>query len=240
MKLDTKILSKILSNQVYIVKAMVFPVVTYGCESWTIKEAECQRINAFKLWGCRSLLRAPWTARKSNQSILKEISPEYSLEGLMLKLMLQYFGHLMRRADSLGKIPMLGKTESRRRRGWQEDEMTETGIHWCHPLNLWGACCSSWGCKESDTTEQLNNKKFSSRKKGRGLKSIKFEMKKGEVTKDTTETQRIIRVKQLSANYMDNLVEMDKFLEKYNLPRLNQEETENMSRPIKYWNWNCD
>ena len=102
---------------VHIVKAMVFPVVMYGCESWTIKKAEYQRIDAFKLWCWRRLLRVPWIARRSNQSILKEISPEYSLEGLMLKLKLQYFGHLMRRADSLEKTLMLGKTECKRRRG---------------------------------------------------------------------------------------------------------------------------
>ena len=94
-------------TNVHLVKAMVFPVVMYGCESWTIKKAECQRIDAFELWCWRRLLRVPWTARKSNQSILKEISPEYSLEGLMLKLKLQYFGHLMRRTDSLEKTLML-------------------------------------------------------------------------------------------------------------------------------------
>ena len=99
------------------VKAMIFPVVMYGCESWTIKKAEHIRIDAFELWCWRRLLRVPWTARRSNLSILKEINPEYSLEGLMLKLKLQYFGHLMRRADSLEKTLMLGKTESRRRRG---------------------------------------------------------------------------------------------------------------------------
>ena len=98
---------------------MVFPVVMYGCESWTVKKAEHQRIDAFELWCWRRLLRVPWTARKSNQSILKEINPEYSLEGLMLKLKLQYFGHLMWRVDSLKKSLMLGKTEGRRRRGWQ-------------------------------------------------------------------------------------------------------------------------
>ena len=96
---------------------MAFPVVMYGCENWTIKKAECQRIDAFKLWCQRRLLRVPWTARRLNQSILKEINPEYSLEGLMLKLKLQYFGHLMQRADSLEKTLMLGKTEGRRRRG---------------------------------------------------------------------------------------------------------------------------
>ena len=98
-------------------KAMAFVIVMYGCESWTIKKSECRRIDAFELWWSRRLLRVPWTARRSNQSILKEISPEYSLEGLMLKLKFRYFGHLMRRADSLEKTLMLGKTESRRRRG---------------------------------------------------------------------------------------------------------------------------
>ena len=101
------------------VKAVVFPVVTYGCETWTIKKAEHQRIDAFELWCWRRLLRVPWTARRSSQSILKEISPGWSLEGLMLKLKLQYFGHLMRRADSLEKTLMLGKIEGRRRRGRQ-------------------------------------------------------------------------------------------------------------------------
>ena len=98
---------------------MVFPVVMYGCESWTIKKAECRRIDAFELWCWRNLLRVPWTGRRSNQSILKEISPGCSLEGLMLKLKLQYFGYLMWRTDSLGKTLMLGKIEGRRRRGWQ-------------------------------------------------------------------------------------------------------------------------
>ena len=106
-----------LSTKVCPVKAMVFPVVMYGCESWTIKKAECRRIDAFELWCWRRLLRVPWTARRSNQSILKEISPGYSLVGLMLKLKFQYFGHLMRRADSFAKALMLGKTEGRRRRG---------------------------------------------------------------------------------------------------------------------------
>ena len=104
-----------LPTKVRLVKAMVFPVVMYGCESWTIKKAECQRINTFELWCWRRLLGVPWTARRSNKSILKEISPECSLEGLMLKL--QYFGHLMRRADSLEKTLMLVKIEDKRRRG---------------------------------------------------------------------------------------------------------------------------
>ena len=108
-----------LPTEVPIVKAMVFPVIMYGWESWTIKKAEGQRMDAFELWCCRRLLRVPWTARRSNQSILKEINPEYSLEGLMLKLKLQYFGHLMGRADLFEKTLILGKIESRKRRGWQ-------------------------------------------------------------------------------------------------------------------------
>ena len=108
-----------LSIKAHLVKALVFPVVMYGCESWTIKKAECRRIDVFELWCWRRLLRVPWTARRFNQSILKEISPGCSLEGLMLKLKLQYFGHLMGKADSLEKTLMLGKIEGRRRRGWQ-------------------------------------------------------------------------------------------------------------------------
>ena len=107
-------------ERVHLVKTMVFPVVMYGFESWTIKKAEHQRIDAFELWCWRRLLRVPWTTRRSNQSILKEISPEYSLEGLMLKLKLQHFGHLMWRADSFEKTMMLGKIEGRKRRGWQK------------------------------------------------------------------------------------------------------------------------
>ena len=109
-----------LSTKVRLVKAIVFPVVMYVCESWTIKKAECQRIDAFELWCWRRLLRVPWTARRSNQSILKEISPVCSLEGLMLKLKLQYLGNLMQRTDSFEKTLMLGKIEGRRRRGWQK------------------------------------------------------------------------------------------------------------------------
>ena len=108
-----------LPTKVHLVKAMVFPVVMYGCESWTIKKAECWRIDAFQLWCWQRLLRVPWTARRSNQSILKEISPGWSLEGLMLKLKLQYFGHPMRRVDSLEKTLMLGGVGGKRRRGWQ-------------------------------------------------------------------------------------------------------------------------
>ena len=115
-----------LSTKFCLVKAMVFPVVKYGCESWTVKKGECQRIDAFELWCWRRFLRVPWTARRSNKFILKEISPEYSFEGLMLKLTLKYFGHLMRKADSLEKTLMLGKIEGRRRRGrprmkWLDD-----------------------------------------------------------------------------------------------------------------------
>ena len=108
-----------LSTKVRLVKAMVFPVVMYGCESWTVKKAEHQRIDAFELWCLRRLLRVPWTARRFNQSILKEINPKYSLDGLMLKLKLQYFGQLMRRTDSLEKTLMLGKVEGKRRKEWQ-------------------------------------------------------------------------------------------------------------------------
>ena len=119
-----------LSTKDRLVKTMVFPVVMYGCESWTINKAECKRTDAFELWCWRRLLRVPWTARRSNQSILKEIGPRYSLEGLMLKRKLQYFGHLMRRADSVEKTLMLGKIKGRRRRGrqrmWWLEGITES------------------------------------------------------------------------------------------------------------------
>ena len=151
-----------LSTKVHLVKAMVFPSVMYGCESWTIKKAEHRRLDAFELWCWRRLLRVPWTARRSSQSILKEISPGYSLEGLMLKSKLQYFGHLMRRADSFAKTLMPGKIEGRRRRGRQRMRWLD-GITNSMDMSLGVgdgqgglACCSSWGCKESDTTEQLN------------------------------------------------------------------------------------
>ena len=145
---------------------MVFPVVMYGCESWTVKKAEHRRIDAFELWCWVRLLRVPWTARESNQFILKEMSPKYSLEGLMLKLKLQYFGHLMWRTDSFEKILILGKIEGGRRRGWQR---MRDG--WMASLTRWTwvwvnsgvgdgqgglACCSPWDCKELDTSEQLN------------------------------------------------------------------------------------
>ena len=149
-----------------LVKAMVFPVVVYGYESQTIKKAERPRIDAFELWCWRRLLRVPWTARRSNQSSLKEINPECSLEGLMLKLKLQYFGHLMQRADSLEKTLMLGKIEGRRR-GQQRmrwlDGLTDTmDMCWVSSGSWTGdrqeglACYSSWGHKESDMTERLN------------------------------------------------------------------------------------
>ena len=120
-----------LLTKVCLVKAMVFPVVMYGCESWTMKKTECWKTDAFKLWCWRRLLRVLWTARRSKQSILKEINPEYSLPGLMLKLKLQYFGHLMRRADSLEKTLMLGRIEGKRRRGRQRDKI----VGWHHQLN---------------------------------------------------------------------------------------------------------
>ena len=126
-----------LPTNIRLVKAMVFPVVVYGCESWTVKKAECRRIDAFELWCWRRLLRVPWTARRSNQSILNEISPGCSLEGLMLKLKLQYFGHLMRRADSLEKTLMLGKIEGRRRRGQQRVRSLD-GIIYLMDVSLGG------------------------------------------------------------------------------------------------------
>ena len=154
-----------LPTKVHLVKAMVFVVVMYGCESWAINKAEHRRIDAFELWCWRRLSRGPWTARRSNQFSLKEISPEHSLEGLMLKLKVQHFGHLMRRTNSLEKTLMLGKSEGRRRR-WRHYEM----VGWHHRLNEHEfeqaagagdgqgnlACCSPWGCKELDMTEWLN------------------------------------------------------------------------------------
>ena len=153
-------------TKVHLVKVMVFLVAMYGFKSWTIKKAEHQRIDAFELWYWRRLLRAPWTARRSNLSILKEINPEYSLEGLMLKLKFQYFSHLMWRTDSVKKDPDAWKDWRQEEKRTREDEMVE----WHHQLNghefeqapgvgnrHWSlACWSPWGHKESDTTEQLN------------------------------------------------------------------------------------
>ena len=144
---------------------MVFPVVMYGYESWTVKKAEHWRINAFELWCWRRLLRVPWTARRSNQSILNEIRPGCSLGGLMLKLKLQYFGHLMRRVDSLEKTLIQGKIKGRRRRddreqdGWMASPAQWTWV-WASSRRQWTIgkpdCCSPWGLKKSDTTERLN------------------------------------------------------------------------------------
>ena len=154
-----------LPTKVRLVKAMVFPVVMYRCESWTVMKAECWRIDAVELWCWRRLLKVPWTARRSNQSILKEISPEISLEGMMLKLKLQYFGYLMWRADSLEKTLMPGGIGGRRRRARQSMRWLD-GITDSMDVSEWIlgvgagqgglACCDSWGHKESDTTEWLN------------------------------------------------------------------------------------
>ena len=154
-----------LPTKVCLIKALFFPVVMYGCESWTVKKAECWRIDAFELWCWRRLLTVPWTARRSNQSILKEVSPEISLEGMMLKMKLEYFGHLMRRVDSLEKTSA-GRDWGQEEKGTTEDEMAGWH-HWldgCESEWTLGvgdgqgglACCDSRGCKESDTTEQLN------------------------------------------------------------------------------------
>ena len=152
-----------LLTKAHIVKAVVFPVVMYRCECWIIEKAKHQRIVAFELWCWRRLLRVLWTTRRSNQSILKEISPEYSLEGLRLKVKLQYFGHLMWRTYSLEKTLMMGKIEGGRRSRWQKmrwldgiiDMMDMSLSRHC---DLQGSlsCCSPWGCKQSDTTERLN------------------------------------------------------------------------------------
>ena len=154
-----------LPTKVRLVKAMVFPVVMYGCESWTVKKAEHRRIDAFELWRWRRVLRVPWTARRSNQSILKEMNPGISLEGMMLKLKLQYFGHLMRRVDSLEKTLMLGGLGAGGK-GDDRDEMAGWH-HWLDGREFEStpgdgdgqgglACCDSWGRKESDTTERIN------------------------------------------------------------------------------------
>ena len=150
-----------LPTKVRLVKAVVFPVVMYGCESWAVKKAERWRIDAFELWCWRRLLRVPWTARRSNQSILKEVNPWISLEGMMLKLKLQYFGYMIRRADWLKKTLILGKIEGRRRRGWQRmrwlDGITDLmDMSWTKLRDSEGqgslVSCSSWGHKELDTT----------------------------------------------------------------------------------------
>ena len=154
-----------LPTKVHLVKAMVFPVVMYGCESWTVKKAERWSIDAFELWCWKRLLRVPWTARRSNQSILKEISLGCSLEGLMLKLKLQYFGHLMRKVDSLEKTLILGGLGAGGKgdnRGWDGWMASPTRWMWVWVNSGVGdgqgglACCDSWGRKESDTTERLN------------------------------------------------------------------------------------
>ena len=172
---------KVLSSQSY----FFFPVVMYGCESWTIKKAECWRIDAFEL------LRVPWTARRYNQSILKEISPEYSLEGLMLKLKLQDFGHLMGRIDSFEKTLMLGKTEGRKRRGWQRMRWLD-GITDSMDMSLSRAgdgqgglgCCSPWGRKELDTTQRLNWTELNWYVKKNGIRTLSNTIHKNKLKMD--------------------------------------------------------
>ena len=154
-----------LPTNLHLVKALVFPVVMYGCESWTLNKAEHQRIDGFELWCWRRLLRVPWTERRSNLSILKETSPEYSLEGLVLKQKLQYFGHLMGKGDLFEKTLMLGRIEGRRRRGWQRmrwlDDITNSvDMVWVSSGSWWWTgrpgILQSRGCKELDTTEWVN------------------------------------------------------------------------------------
>ena len=167
--LDSRLKSRgiTLSTKVHLVKAMVFPVVMYGCELWTMEKAEHRRIDAFELWCWRRLWRVPWTARKSNQSVWKEISPKYSLEGLMLKLKLQYPGLLMQRTNSWEKALMLGRLKAGREgdirgwAGWMASPTQWTRV-WASSRSWWWTgkpgflCCSPWDHKESDTTEQLN------------------------------------------------------------------------------------
>ena len=158
IKLDRILRSRdiTLLTEVCLVKAMVFPVVMYGCEIWTIKKAEHQRIDAFELWCWRRLLRVPWTARRSNKPILKEISPEYSLEGLMLKPKLQYFGHLMGRSDSLENILILGKTEGRKRRGQQRMRWMVSLTQWTW---VWASSRSWWWTGRPDMLQSMGSQR---------------------------------------------------------------------------------